>query len=209
MMGEEEFLSQQACTKRQQDSTVAQKTADPGGGGQGSGSGAQAAVDNSLPPELATYFEVLYGAEGRVLLKAFQDAGGKVVMERWMFLGAESDFDYSPVMQIQINQKVNPAKAASLLMEHLIEASGTTWVRQFLPMTDQATQADLDRLQLSNEVAFKSAAGMSAMLAELYVSGVGIVNEPADFVINVDAAFKGNHTQAALGMLPFLPSGNS
>jgi len=173
----------------------------------GASSGGQSGTQPSdVPAPILTYFRILYGEEGQALLKAFHDAGGKVVMEPWMFLGAESDFDYSPVMQIQINQKVNPPKAASLLMQNLIEASGTTCVRQFLKLAD-ATELDIKLLQQSNEVGFANAAGMAATLAELYVSGVGIVSEPADLVINIDAGFKGNYMQAAIGMIPFLPSG--
>lgn len=154
--------------------------------------------------DLHTYFHVLYGERGQKLLKAFEKSGGRILLENPWF-GAASALDTRNVwhpQQIRIRQDSNPADAAEQLMDRLIEASGLTEVRQHL---DHSGFDNIELLIDSYKQSAQQAAGAVALAAELYVSGISLASEGADWVVTVHELSEGNY-YAAIGLLPLLPA---
>lgn len=153
--------------------------------------------------ELLAYFKLLYGEKGAKILDAFLKSGGKLnIKGKWFANSALKGRDaYGPI-RIEVHDTLNPAEAAQELMQRLIEASGYTEVRQHL---DLSGFDNIELLKESYRQSIKHAAKAVALAAELYLSGISIVNEGADWVITIHDLSEGNYL-AAIGLLPLVPA---
>lgn len=185
------------------------------GGGKGEGSvhtvktasytdGGDEQGDAELTDEdVRNYFGVLYGRKGQKLLDAFERSGGLLKVESPYFADSALDSrNFWHPHQIRLRKTLNPVQAAQELMARLIEASGLTEVRQHL---DHYGFENIDTLIDSYKQSVKKAADVTALIAELYLSGISIVSEGADWVITFSELSEGNY-QAAIGLLPLLPA---
>jgi hypothetical protein len=153
--------------------------------------------------DLLTYFTLLYGDKGHKLLKAFEKSGGLLKIENpWFGKSALDTRNHWRPQQIRLRQDLNPAEAAQELMERLIKASGLTEVRQHL---DHSGFANIETLIASYKQSVKQAAATVALAAELYLSGISIASEGADWVVTIHELSEGNY-YAAIGLLPLIPA---
>ena len=153
--------------------------------------------------DLLTYFRILYGEKGRRLLNAFLRSGGRITVEGlWIGNSSLTWRDIWGPHRIRVDQGLNPAEAARELMERLLEATGLTEVRQQL---DHSGFKNIDALIESYRQSVKKAAAFVSLASQLYLSGVSIVSEGADWVITIHELSEGNY-QAAIGLLPLLPA---
>ncbi len=154
--------------------------------------------------ELLDYFAFIYGAQGQNLLKAFRKSQGRIVIER-IWIGPNSKLEtrsfYHP-QQIRIHNELTPAEGAQELMERLIEATGLTEVRQHL---DHTGFDNIEVLIESYRQSVKQAAATVSFASQLYLSGISVVNEGADWVITIHDLSEGNY-YALIGLLPLLPA---
>ncbi|MBI3837461.1 MAG: AHH domain-containing protein [Planctomycetia bacterium] len=152
---------------------------------------------------LLTYFKLLYGDKGQKLLKAFEKSGGRLRIENpWSGKSALDTRNHWRPQQIRLRQDLNPAEAAQELMERLIDASGLTEVRQHL---DHTGFPNIEALIQSYKQSVKKAAAFAALISELYLSGVSIASEGADWIVTIHDLSEGNY-YAAIGLLPLLPA---
>jgi hypothetical protein len=151
------------------------------------------------------YFKMFYGDKGQKLLEAFEKSGGLIKIEN-PWLGAHSSFSTRDAWgphQIRLRTDLNPAEAAKELMERLIEASGSTEVRWHLD--HYGSKENIETLIASYKQSVKQAASAVALASELYLSGISIASEGADWVLTLHDLSQGNY-YAAIGFIPFLPA---
>jgi hypothetical protein len=169
-------------------------------GQDGDGSGNDKALTEN---DVLNYFKLLYGDKGEKLLRAFKKSGGLLKIEGlWFGKSALDTRNFWRAQQTRVHNGLNPIEAAQELMERLIDASGLTEVRQHL---DHSGFRNIEALIASYKQAFKQAAAAVALASELYLSGISIVNEGADWVITIHELSEGNY-YAAIGLLPLLPA---
>ncbi len=154
--------------------------------------------------DMLVFFKLLYGDKGQKLLMAFEKAEGEVRVETpwlWGDSALHGRNAFGPPL-IRIAEKLNPAEAAQNLMERLIEASGWAEVRQHL------NHYGFDNIAIlidSYKQSVRQSASAVALATEMYLSGISIANEGADWVITINELSEGNY-YAAIGFLPFLPA---
>ena len=169
-----------------------------GEGGDGPANDKELSENNVL-----NYFKLLYGDKGEKLLRAFKKSGGLLKIESpWFGKSALDTRNHWRPHQIRVHKDLNPIEAAQELMERLIDASGLTEVRQHL---DHTGFSNTETLIASYKQSVKQAAAAVALASELYLSGISIVNEGADWVITIHDLSEGNY-YAAIGLLPLLPA---
>jgi hypothetical protein len=154
--------------------------------------------------ELLDYFAFIYGTQGRELLNAFKKSQGRIVISR-IWIGPNSKLEtrsFSHPQQIRLHNGLTPAQGAQELMERLIEATGLTEVRQHL---DHTGFESIEVLIESYRQSVKQAAATVSFASQLYLSGISIANEGADWVITIHDLSEGNY-YAAIGLLPLLPA---
>ncbi len=158
---------------------------------------------NSTRKALLNYFKLLYGDKGQKLLKAFEKAGGVINPKNVWFAKSRLNvrLAFGP-LEIGIDDALNLAEAAQQLMERLLEASSLTEVRQHL---SHSGFKNIEALIDSYRQSFKQAAATVALAAELYLSGISIVNEGADWVLTFHELSEGNY-YAAIAFLPLIPA---
>ena len=151
-----------------------------------------------------SYFKLIYGELGQKLLKAFQKSRGVVTLKNpwWGKASSLHAAVYEQPAEIRLRKTLNPIEAAQELMDQLIEASGWSTVRQHL---DHSGFENIETLKDSYRQSVKQAAKKVALAAELYLSGLSLTNEGADWVITVHDVSQGNYL-AAIGFLPLLPA---
>ena len=153
--------------------------------------------------DVRNYFSLLYGDNGQKLLRAFEKSGGRLNIENpWLGKSALDTRNHWRPQQIRLHKDLSPVEAAQELMERLIDASGLTEVRQHL---DHTGFPNIETLITSYKQSVKQAAATVALASELYLSGISIVSEGADWVITIHDLSEGNY-YAAIGLLPLLPA---
>jgi hypothetical protein len=153
--------------------------------------------------DLLTYFHFLYGDKGRRLLNAFLRSGGRITVEGlWFGNSSLTTRNHWGPHQIRVDQGLNPAEAARELMERLIESTGLTEVRYQL---DHSGFPNIETLITSYKQSVKKAASFVSLASQLYLSGITIASEGADWVVTISELSDGNY-QAAIGLLPLLPA---
>jgi hypothetical protein len=153
--------------------------------------------------DVLTYFKLIYGDQGEKLLSAFSKSGGRLKIESpWFGKSALDTRNAWRPQQIRVHRDLSPIEAAKELMDRLIDASGLTEVRQHL---DHTGFSNIETLIASYKQSVKQAAAAVALASELYLSGISIVNEGADWVITIHDLSEGNY-YAAIGLLPLLPA---
>lgn len=159
--------------------------------------------DRKKQQDVRTYLNILYGDKGPKLLRAFEKAGGLIQFEdRWFGKSSLASRSIWDPPRISLGQDLNPSEAAQELMARLIDASGLTEVRWHL---DHSGFKNVDLLRDSYRQSFKQSAGAVALAAELFLSGVSIANEGADWVVTFHELSEGN-LHAAIGFLPLVPA---
>lgn len=153
---------------------------------------------------LLTYFKLLYGDKGQKLLKAFEKSDGLVKIENpWSgrsALNTRSAGGKPP--QIRIREHLNPAEAAQELMQRLVEATAWTEMRNQL---SHSGFANVEMLIQAYRESIKQGAAFVALASELYLSGISIASEGADWVVTIHELSEGNY-YAAIGLLPLIPA---
>lgn len=166
-----------------------------------------------------------YGPDDLWMARFLSEAvGGKVVSRQPSWFTSRSDWDLvnrfgilgERYAEIQIEFDPNkPFDGARRLRKELIDCS-IRWVefRHDLEghFYDLIAQGQFDEeddplhsLREMQDREFGYTAGSAAIIAGLYVSGIGVVSEGADIVITVHELSQGN-VYAAVGFLPFVPA---
>jgi len=152
-------------------------------------------------PVLLTYFKLLFKETGLELLSYYQLGGNVIELGD---IGNDLDIDLwnrlDHNIAIQIEEDINPIKAASLLWTGLNRVLPWWKVRFHIP-DDDFERLDAARMQVGAEA---SAIGISA--AQLYLSGIGVALEPVDWILTINDLSKGQYA-AAIAFLPFVPEG--
>jgi hypothetical protein len=141
----------------------------------------------------------LYGQDGLKILQYYKDG------ENGIELGdIEPDVDLdgwiagNGNLVIQIEEDIDVVTAASYL------ATGLEWSLPYLK--NQITAAeDYATLAQAWRVTARSMGQVTGAAARLYLAGIGIVNEGADWVVTVSEIADG-HYEAAVGFLPAIPA---
>jgi Ca2+-binding RTX toxin-like protein len=152
-------------------------------------------------PTLLMYYQLLYGETGVRLLGYFNQAGGEIVLhDRDIPFSGEWDVDWlgDDHVTIQIEHDINPIKAAEHLASGLQEAMAHISVRNVIIQNE-----DFDALKTAYQAQAAEAAKVAAAGANIYLSGISIVNEGADIVMTVSDVSEGRY-YAAIGFLPFI-----
>jgi A nuclease family of the HNH/ENDO VII superfamily with conserved AHH len=153
--------------------------------------------------DVRTYFSLLYGDKGQKLLRAFEKSGGVLKIENpWLGNSALNARSQWGPQRIRLHKDLNPIEAAKELMDRLIDASGLTEVRQHL---DHTGFPNIETLVSSYKQSVKQAAATVALASELYLSGISVASEGADWVVTIHDLSEGNY-YAAIGLLPLLPA---
>jgi hypothetical protein len=101
-------------------------------------------------------------------------------------------------LTIYIEEDITPIQAAQYLWQELQGSRGYFWSR--VPATDSELRSEDARA-----IAGRKACEAGAAAANLYLSGLTILSDGADFVMTVHEIKEGNY-QAAVGFLPFVPA---
>ncbi len=151
------------------------------------------------PDELSQLLLETYLAEGHVI--SLQDQLGDYKFEYWLRL------DGKIAIKIENDDSdMHPGIAAQYLWMGLNKALTVYTYRR--AVEDAAPNADLEIAAMN---AWRAQVGPAAAeagvaAAEFYLAGIGIVNEPLDWVLVVDDLSEGHYTSIAAA-LPFIPRG--
>ena len=154
--------------------------------------------------DLRVYFRLIYGGKGQKLLRAFEASDGILKTESLWINNSELNTRAGKrPKQIRVHDGLDPVQAAQELMGQLIKSIGLTEVRQKL---DHTGFDNIETLKDSYRQSVKRAASTVAFASELYLSGMTIANEGADFVVSVQELLDGN-LYALVSLLPLVPVG--
>ena len=112
--------------------------------------------------------------------------------------------DADNVWTIQIEEDINPVFAANLLFEGLKQV--TPYHEVFDHYIFEDPMDDILTFKAAMTAAVEETQRTAIAATELYLSGLGIVNEGLDWIIVVNEVSEGNYTALA-GALPFVPVG--
>ncbi|MBX9788589.1 MAG: hypothetical protein K2Y37_06710, partial [Pirellulales bacterium] len=147
--------------------------------------------------ELLSWYQVIYDGLGVRLLQYYQQGGNLIELaDVWgdHKTSGSSDGD----LTIYIEEDIPPFQAAQYLWQELQGSRGYFWSR--VPATDSELRSEEARA-----IAGRKACEIGAAAANLYLSGLTILSDGADFVMTVHEVQEGNY-QAAVGFLPFVPA---
>lgn len=150
---------------------------------------------------LLTYYQLLYGDTGLELLGMFLDAGGAIELDD---VGGDLDVHYwlanAGIMDIEIEEDVHPVTAASYLW------AGLQKTLHLPPMQGQMDpEQDYDWWVQAMQQRAAAAAEVTAAAAQLYIAGITIISEGADWALTIHELTQG-HWEAAIGFIPFVPA---
>jgi hypothetical protein len=153
-------------------------------------------------PVLLTYYRIIYGQQGMNILGYY--LSGLNAIELGDVLG-DLDIDF-PLrlgndVAIQIEEDIDPITAANYLWSGLYR-SLPWWNRNNI-----IPDLELDLYLATRLVVGQTAAEVGVSAANLYLSGIGIISDPVDFVITVNDVVFEKQYAAAIGFLPFVPAG--
>ena len=155
--------------------------------------------DHTTMEQMLTWFEILYGSTGLMLLDYYRQGGNQIELGDVLW---DHDTDGwisgNGHLIIQIEEDLHPIKAAQYLWHEL------TWC---LPYYKEAIirHQDPQTLEWALHQAARNAGQIAASAAQLYLAGITILNEGADWVMTLYELSEGNW-QAAIGFLPYIPA---
>ncbi len=112
--------------------------------------------------------------------------------------------DADNIWTIQIEEDYNPVFGANLLFEGLKQASVNKEVYDNYVFADPID--DIIAFKTAMNAAVQQTQETAIAATELYLSGLGIVNEGLDWIIVVNDVSEG-HYESLAGALPFIPTG--
>ncbi len=186
----------------------------PSGGGSGGGGSGDAYWVPGQPitkTHLVTAYSLIYpDAFSALLLDTYEDQGHEI--ELGYVLG---DYDFhhwgrsTALIQIENHDDdIHPGIAAQYLMNGLIQAlSHFPTYRSALEnavANSPGSPAYYQFYETWTQTRYAQAAQASAALAELYISGIGLLNEGADWVLVISDVSEGHYT-SLVALLPLLP----
>ncbi len=169
---------------------------------------------------LLTFFRLLYKEDGLKLLGWFQESGGTLeIVETGSILNLWSkklDVKYpdpqTGKIKISIDKQVNPIQGAQLLWQGLQQSLPLHPFKEVIitKATSGETYNDLtfsyETMKAMNRQIQQQAAQVAIDATNLYLSGIGIVSEGADWVITIHEVSQGNNA-ALVSVLPFVAAG--
>jgi len=148
---------------------------------------------------LFTYYKLIYGDVGLRLLEVYQKGGNRI--ELGDVLG-DLDLDganiFDEKLTIQVEEDTDPISAAGLLYQGLKRALAYPCVKS--EFTDME---DFELLKIQVASAGAEAANITAAVADIYLSLIGVVSEGADWVMTISDVSEGNYA-ACVGLLPLV-----
>jgi hypothetical protein len=184
----------------------------PGGGvgttSNASVNGWRAPGDKVTITDLRNAYALLYpDGFSKLLLQVFDQQPGYSIE-----LGdVLNDYDFEFIngnVTIQIeddDDDINPVVAAQYLWQGLNKAHSTIFAFREAVANTAPTQALLEEAYMTwHANAGKAAAQAGVAVAEIYLSGIGIVNEGLDWVLVINDVTEGHYTSMA-ALLPFVP----
>ncbi len=164
--------------------------------------------DTITDADLMTAYKFLYGDKGMKLYDAYIAAGGTVnLAHMW---SKTLKLNRWPNLKIWIENRdkalgdapYHPGVAAQLLWSGLCQMLAEALVRNQLDVDDPDT---LEFLEKGWAAVGPAACDVGIAAANLYLSGIAIVNEGANIAISLNEVSEGNYLAIA-GVIPFIPA---
>jgi len=150
---------------------------------------------------LLAAYSALYGPDNIKLLEFFDAADGRIEVRdvwSWFWGGMYSNIDQGDgIPRIWIDPELDLLQGAHYLAQSLVDLSGHVNIRNRIPGDD------IVAVIAASEQGIRNAAQVVAGGAQLFINGIGIVNEGVDWILTIDELRQGNYS-AAIGFVPFL-----
>ncbi|MCC6794076.1 MAG: TIGR02269 family lipoprotein, partial [Candidatus Hydrogenedentes bacterium] len=148
--------------------------------------------------ETVAAFRALYGAEGEHIADVFKAAGGSMqIQDRWFWQSLWS-FDHDS-KAVTIDSSLDPVASAQAAFAALSQAFTYSDVNQyFLDSPD-----DFSRYSAARQSAVGESFRIAEQGAQFYISGIGVMNEGADWAIAIEDLSQGRR-ESILAMAPFI-----
>lgn len=167
--------------------------------------------DTITRTDLITAYEFIYTDElSRTLLQVYLQQGHEISLTN--ILG---DFKFSylsrpgtkALIEIEKNDSdIHPGIAAQYLWRGLTQALTIYSYRNAIAAALNDTSLEIAAITAYKAQIGPAAAEVGIAAAELYLSGIGIINEPLDWVLVVNDVAEGHYTSLT-AVLPFIPRG--
>lgn len=120
----------------------------------------------------------------RIFIEHNDDDINPAIAAQYLFSLLNDVYSYSPLFRTAIDEAVGPLNIFSLTQGSLLEDAIKTW-----------------RANVTS-----AAARSTAAMVELYLSGIGIINEPLDWILVINDVSEGHYTSLA-ATIPLIPRG--
>ena len=166
--------------------------------------------DTITEDDLLTAYRFLYPDElSQLLLDTYRSAGHHIFLEDvygdYKFVGYRLDQKVAIYIEDD-DSDVHPGIAAQYLWMGLNKALSDYSFRAAIRDASPSIDLQISVLTAWRQQIGPAAAETGVAAAELYLSGIGIVNEPLDWVLVVNDLAEGHYTSLAAA-LPFIPRG--